>query len=455
MQHSNTSLYSDEIKNGIEWLFKIQEKEYFGWSWIKHISPNLQNTSEVILTMSKNIHHLDKKQKEYLRKSVEYWLLEADFHAHLSREWIWALMALNEYTESGQVSELSVGEEELKELKNTMISRILSLQNSNGGWPDSMKDVSSLGRTGLALKALSKEKGRTDVNEALKRGAEFIINNQNDDGGFGDVRKADLDTDNQKKILELAYGDVKAQYVSNPASTAYCVMGLIAVSIHKYQKQIGVATQYLIDTQSEDGHWDVFYEVGVKNDNLFTFRHFGTAWVLQCFLDNENVNKRADYVLKGMHYLLQLQDNVFGGWKSSPDSDTYTWATCNALCVMAEYKQHHDSMRAETFYKLIYDINSKTTAVETILHGKKRLEFLATVFYEAFVITFATLLVIIFYSDLSFADLGLKIILMAMPLFVLFPLLLNLNSRKKLNLLEMIIFVLLVEIFALLMLNLM
>ena len=354
MAKQSKSLYLDEITAGINWLFGIQEKENFGWSWIKHISPNIQNTAEVIFAISKHHQVLDKNQKEFLRRSVEYWLLEAQFYAVLSRDWIWALMALNEYCDSDLYDVNKIEADIVTKERQMMMEKILEFQNNDGGWADSSGEISVISRTGLAMFALSRYyESDSKVAQAIERAVKFLVEAQNDDGGFGNIRKGDLHKDSQKKLLELAHDNVEAQYLSSAACTSYCLVGLNSISPHKYAKQIKDATDYLIDAQHDDGHWDIFYEVGMKKDSIFTFRHFGTAWALKALFDNNTVDKNAPFLLKGMQYLISLQDNVYGGWKSSPDSDTYTWSTCNALCVIADHKEFYENVKADLFYRIL------------------------------------------------------------------------------------------------------
>jgi prenyltransferase beta subunit len=348
------NLYHDEITASVKWLFGIQEKGNFGWSWIKHISPNIQNTAEVIFALSKHPWALDKNEKEFLKQSVEYWLLNADLYASLSRDWIWTLMALDEYTGCEVFDANAFDMEKVEKKRQMIITKVLEFQNDDGGWADNLGEISAISRTGLAIFALSRYyETNAEFKRAIDNAIHFLLGVQNEDGGFGNIKKGDLHKESQKKLLKLAHDDVEAQYLSSSACTSYCIIGLNSISPHKYAKQIKDASDYLIREQHSDGNWDIFYEVGMKKDDIFTFRHFGTAWTLKALFDNRSIDKNSLFLLKGLQYLIRLQDNVCGGWKSSPDSDTYTWSTCNALCVLADHKEFCENVNTELFYRIL------------------------------------------------------------------------------------------------------
>ncbi len=64
---------------------------------------------------------------------------------------------------------------------------------------------------------------------------------------------------------------------------------------------------------------------------------------------------RDECVIHGFEYLSKLQDDNYGGWKSSPDADNYTWATCNALSTIKLLKESLSEVRAEYFLNIVWD----------------------------------------------------------------------------------------------------
>lgn len=439
MAKSDRTLYYDEISTGVNWLFGIQEKGNFGWSWIKHISPNIQNTAEVIYALSKHPQILDKNQKEFLRCSVEYWLLEAQYYAELSRDWIWALMALNEYTGCEIFEADKFDMKAVEQARQAIISKILEFQNDDGGWVDNVGEISAISRTGLAIFALSRYyRTNKTVEQAIEKAASFLLVVQNEDGGFGNIKKGDLHKESQKKLLELSHDNVEAQYLSSAACTSYSIIGLNSISPHKYAKQIKDASDYLICAQHSDGHWDIFYEVGMKKDAIFTFRHFGTAWALKALFDNNSIDKNAPFLLRGMQYLIRLQDSVCGGWKSSPDSDTYTWSTCNALCVISDHKEYYENVKAELFYRILNEwrFGENKTKDEKAVKQNKIYKLLSIVFYCVAVCLLCALIGVLRFKDTALGETLFKVFLATGYIALLAPLdiyLYNKYSKTRVN----------------------
>ena len=421
----NSKLYQDETVAAVNWLFSIQEKENFGWSWIKHISPNIQNTAEVVYALSKHPQVLNGDQKEFLRCAVEYWLLEApQYYADLSRDWMWALMALDEYVGSEVFEADKFDMDAVEQERQRMVSEILGFQNPDGGWPDIAGEVSAISKTGLASYVLSRYYTKdAKVAQAIDKAMEFLKDVQNGDGGFGNIRKNDMLQDSQKKLLELSYENVEAQYLSSAACTSYCILGMNSVSPHKYAQQIKSASDYLVRIQNADGHWNIFYEVGIKSDSIFTFRHFGTAWAMKALFDCTFIDKNAPFMLKGIQYLVSLQDDVYGGWRSSPDSDTYTWSTCNALCVIADHREYFENVKAELFHKILNEWRFGKSASEDADAKQNRFFISLSVLLYCISVCLALALAgVLFFDKAAFGDTTFKFFLAIGYMSLLVPL---------------------------------
>ena len=82
-------IYQNEIDNALICLFKTQNKENFGWSWVRDISPNAQNTAEVVYSCSLFIDRLSDDQKQLINEAVSSWLLLPQKHAVLTIDWVW------------------------------------------------------------------------------------------------------------------------------------------------------------------------------------------------------------------------------------------------------------------------------------------------------------------------------------------------------------------------------
>ena len=92
-------IYQKEIKKAIMWLFETQNRENFGWSWVRDISPNEQNTAEVVYATTLFSEILSDNQKQLINEAVRKWLLLPSTHAVLTIDWAWVGMALSKYAE--------------------------------------------------------------------------------------------------------------------------------------------------------------------------------------------------------------------------------------------------------------------------------------------------------------------------------------------------------------------
>lgn len=91
---------------------------------------------------------------------------------------VWALIALS----CRDGSEHSNTDEE--NVKAKYIDKILSSQNADGSWSLADNGKPDADITAMALCALAKYRGRSDVSAAADRALEFLSNAQNADGGF-------------------------------------------------------------------------------------------------------------------------------------------------------------------------------------------------------------------------------------------------------------------------------
>ena len=92
-------IYQKEVEKAIMWLFETQNKESFGWSWVRDISPNEQNTAEVVYATALFCDILSKNQKQLINEAVRKWLLVPEKHAVLTIDWAWVGLALSKYAE--------------------------------------------------------------------------------------------------------------------------------------------------------------------------------------------------------------------------------------------------------------------------------------------------------------------------------------------------------------------
>ena len=190
-------IYHREIERALKWFFLTQNRENFGWSWTPNISPNAQNTAEVVYACCLFSSVLSDNHKLLIQEAVQYWLLRPGLHAVLAVDWIWIGMALSLYLERHDDFSSAPGSLPVKRIQKSIsecIQQILSLQNDDGGWGDNKGDQSTVFRTALAIYFLGKQgqDSSAELKHALERAVQWICTLQNDDGGFGVIEETGI-----------------------------------------------------------------------------------------------------------------------------------------------------------------------------------------------------------------------------------------------------------------------
>lgn len=356
--------YEAEIKNAIRWLMNVQDVNERGWAWVQFIQPNEQNTAEVITTLVDHISLLSDQDILFIKEAVEHWLLNPKQHAKISVDYSWVLIALLKVFQCDRLYAL-IDAEELNSAIENCTQWLLYTQQETGGWADNEGEKASTTRTALALRAFNEEynlykrdEGKQTLSKALRKSIDqstrWLLDSQNTDGGWGNIRARDIDFDYQKKV-NLSYADLRFQCESNAACTGYAMVALSCDSEKEYGSVMNKASGFIHQSQQDNGCWPVFMEVGVRDGKKFTFRHFGTTWALTGLLLSHLSDFSDECVMKGLYYLTSLQDKNFGGWKCSEDADNYTWATCNALDTIRLIRDQIMQVESKDFFKIVYD----------------------------------------------------------------------------------------------------
>lgn len=328
-------IYQKEIEKAIMWLFKTQNKESFGWSWVRDISPNEQNTAEVVYATTLFCDILSDNQKLLLNEAVRKWLLMPTKHAVLTIDWAWVGLALSKYSEHIQDYKPDFDIEYVNKDIESCVETILSLQNADGGWGDYKHDMSTTFRTAISVIFLESQiQIKNDVvDDAVEAAIKWLLQLQNEDGGFGNVLCANM----TKNVLSCYAGVeqdiVESQYMSSLSATGYALWALSCYNKFMYSKEINRAAEYLKKLDLSAGY-EIFFEVGIRRGTLFTFRHFGAAWMGIGLLKSGKSKFTSDEIVKLIRHFLSLQDRTNGGFKCNDSSEVYTWSDCNALMFL-------------------------------------------------------------------------------------------------------------------------
>lgn len=143
---------------------------------------------------------------------------------------------------------------------------LLREQESDGSWFGRWGVNYIYGTSGV-LSALTYFDRSADIREAIGRGALWLIEVQNEDGGWGESCASYTDP------------SLKGQGVSTPSQTAWAIMGLIAAAptlAGRERAAIERGVQYLLDTQREDGSWyeDEFTGTGFPCHFYLNYRYY-------------------------------------------------------------------------------------------------------------------------------------------------------------------------------------
>lgn len=347
--------YEEETKRAIEWLLRIRDEEEHGWAWVQFIRPNEQNTAEVIRALLEYPEFWHDDTQDIIAESAQAWLLDPQKHAQLSIDWSWVLIALTAIRRHQALSnQLTI--EKLDEAINTCVAHLLESQLNDGGWSDDENQKGTTIRTSLALWALNESSAfadNTSIAQSIEKAANWLEKAQNSDGGWGNLSTKEIDHVYQKST-GFTYDEILYQSESNGGCTGYALVALGSCEDNaRFERLFRSALNYLTKSQDEFGGWPVFTEVGRRDGIRYTFRHFSTAWALRGLVCNKLADHQSEMVISGLNYLASLHDDNYGGWRSSPDADNYTWATCNAIVTIKLVRERLSDVKAKHFLRIV------------------------------------------------------------------------------------------------------
>jgi Tol biopolymer transport system component/subtilase family serine protease/fibronectin type 3 domain-containing protein len=225
-----------EVQEGIDWLIANQNQD---GSWQDHTKTNKRDTAEAMLALF---------GQAAAEPSVDLgvsWLegQSADSVDYLVRK----IIALKTTAQDHQAE----------------LTRLLGLQNPDGGFGSAKSYTSNLLDTSLALTALA-QIDYPDVQPAL----DYLLANQNPDHSFGDIQTT------VNALLALSHYQTDANIINNTVSFLLSKQNpdhgfglilsnvidtarvmIVLAKLGKAPQEVNLAMDYLLDRQSADGSW--------------------------------------------------------------------------------------------------------------------------------------------------------------------------------------------------------
>ncbi|MBX5436114.1 MAG: terpene cyclase/mutase family protein [Alicyclobacillaceae bacterium] len=347
-------LYLEEMQSAVDWLLEIRQEQdgLVGWGWIQHIPPNEQNTAEVVHAILLSMHELPSSALQILYQSARSFLLHPREHGRISADYCWMLMALQVMEQRldwfRPVCNTAVLKSDIDRAKAECVDWLRAQQNADGGWGDTQGSISLVSRTAMAVLALREVGG-------VERAIEWLLAQQNPDGGFGNRSASSTNAEQLHEQLRYftSHEKLEYQHQSNAACTGLAMLALRYSHLSAARSAIRRAYQWLMTHQQPGGGWNVFQEVGVRDGKVYTWRYFSTAWALQALILTGCCHYDDMPVLDAVDYLLSLQDEYTRGWRTSQDTDPFTWATCNALVTLHHLRRDAAKMKSKNWVAIL------------------------------------------------------------------------------------------------------
>lgn len=357
LKNPKAALFHKEISCAVKWLMEIQDQVEHGWGWLQHIPPNEQNTAEVICAILSQDFLLDKTVINKLSLSIKKYLLEPTGTAKITFDWAWVLKALLSIEQNKDLFKDTIEIEVLQQAKNCCVNWLIENQNVDGGWGDCKGDFSSVSRTALVLNVLCLTSRGTEhysrIFPHIEQAENWILRMKGRrDGGWGNIRKEDIHKHHEQYKV-ISQDNIEYQYLPNPACTSYVILALKTLNPIKYKQLIKDAAIWLIKQQNKTGSWKIFFEIGFREGKIYTFRHFSSVWAMEALLASEVVDFQDNVILDGLEYILDLQDPICGGWRTSKDTDPFTWASCNVIELLHKVQLQTMNISSEKFLAII------------------------------------------------------------------------------------------------------
>ncbi|MFC3883524.1 squalene--hopene cyclase [Bacillus songklensis] len=244
-----------------------------------------------------------------------------------------------------------------REAWNRGVNWVLSMQNSDGGWPafekntdksmlklipfegakDFVVDSPTPDLNGRVLQFLGKETNLKKDDRQVKKAVKWLIKQQESNGSW--------------------FGRWGISYIHG---TSAAVIGLVSVGVSRQHPAISRAVKWLLSTQNKDGGWGE----SCRSDELRKYVPLGystptqTAWALEMLIDTHEkptaeINRGTECLMESLTKKDWISTYPTGGGLAGIayfyfHSLNHAWA----LLTLAKYKQKYIEKRPLSFYSL-------------------------------------------------------------------------------------------------------
>ncbi len=315
---------------------------------------------------------------EIVKKEELERLIETESESLLSRRKEWSLLeGTQEIEVVAHILRVILHLDRVDKYKDEFLA-LTKYQKADGGWaPYSDKDKSEVwGGTFCAIMLIRVNQILKDsgINDSLKKFTNYLIDNQKDDGLWTDPSWADIDavshpvqflsltsTLNNSNLEEIARGPLakgidfllrnqnddggwndEKFYKSCVCLTAHIVQDsllpdlLITKKVPEtvYKK----AVNRLIDMQESDGAWD-------KNDVDHTCDTLRTLMLSTVMLNDLDVDKMDQIIENGMKWVISVKNEE--GWGDFPNEASNIERTSDAIDTLIKYSYYTKSDKSD------------------------------------------------------------------------------------------------------------
>ena len=260
-------LLNEQVTTGGDWQLKVGSVPPGGWAFEFHndIYPDLDDTAEIVMALDRTKLPNEKAKAKAIDRAVE-WLLGMQSSnggwAAFDKDNTKTLVSIIPFADFGEaldppsvdvtahivemLGQLGYGPEHPSVAK--ALDYMLSEQEEDGPWFGRWGVNYTYG-TGAVLPALAAIGTELDTDH-VKRAVSWVVDCQNDDGGWGESCASYVDS------------RFRGRGPSTASQTAWTLLALLAAESDEETGAAERGVGYLVSSQKPDGSWDEPYHTG-------------------------------------------------------------------------------------------------------------------------------------------------------------------------------------------------